>query len=379
MGLSSLVVHLKSNYADFTRGLERSAAEARRFGKTSRLSIGQSLAASATDADRLTRSIKKVSDGGTLVQVARNAKRLRETLQVTRTSVKLLTLPLVAIRNPAAGAVMAFDLFDSALKRTRRGVRATVSGMFRLARAMGRTVVSGARRAASGLAMLAGPIKLAGAALATIGAAGVGFGVKLAAEAETAHTSFTTMLGSATEATAILAQLKQFSASTPFQLDSLRDGAKLLLNAQVPTNQLIDRMTMLGDVAAGTGKPIIEFARIYSKVKATGKVSLETLNQLAERGVPIYSELTKVLGVSREEMLKMISRGKVGFDDLHSAISATTSAGGIFAGGMVAQSQTLSGLWSTLKDYVGFALQEIAEQLLTSINFKEAAISCRPS
>ena len=203
-----------------------------------------------------------------------------------------------------------------------------------------------------------------------IGGGGLGFGVKLAADAESAQVAFATLLGSAEAAKKALSDLQGFAASTPFELGDLRDASKLLLNSGVSTDQLIGRMTMLGDIAAGTGKPIGEFASIYSKVGSTGKVSLETLNQLAERGVPIYGALAKQLGVNREQMLKMIGSGKVGFADLHNSMAGMTTEGGVFAGGMKAQSTPLAGLFSTMKDNIGFALQAIAEQLIEAFDFK---------
>jgi len=201
-------------------------------------------------------------------------------------------------------------------------------------------------------------------------AAGMTWGVKLAAESEQARVGFTTLLGSATAAKVVLAELEKFSASTPFALGELRDGSKLLLNAGVSTNQLIDRMTMLGDIAAGTGKPIGDFAAIYAKAGSTGKVNQETLNQLAERGVPIYTAMSSALGKSRSEMLDMVSKGKIGFNDLQNALASTTAEGGVFAGGMQAQSQTLSGLWSTFKDNAGFAFQSAAEMMMDAFDFK---------
>ena len=127
---------------------------------------------------------------------------------------------------------------------------------------------------------------------------------------------------------------------------------------------------MLGDIAAGTGKPIGDFVKIFAKVKATGKVSLESLNQLAERGIPIYSALSEQLGVSRKEMLEMLSKRKVGFDDLNGALAATATGSGAFAGGMAAQSQTITGLFSTLRDNVEFAMRELGGEIISAFDFK---------
>jgi len=211
------------------------------------------------------------------------------------------------------------------------------------------------------------------AGLTAMGAAAIGAGltaVSLAAKSEQTAAAFETMLGSASAARDMLGDLEEFAASTPFALSDLAAGAKNLLAFGVAEDAIIDRMKMLGDISAGTGKPINDFVAIFGKVKATGKVGLETLNQLAERGVPIYERLRAELGVSREEMLKMISAGKVGFGSLDKALQATVDTGGIFAGGMERQSKTVIGLFSTLKDNVTFVMKDIGVGITDALDLR---------
>lgn len=227
----------------------------------------------------------------------------------------------------------------------------------------------------AGISAAAGGVARLGAAIGALGAVaaagkGISMGVQMAAQAEQAQVAFQTLLGSSTAAAAVLSDLQSFAASTPFEFPELRDTAKNLIAFGVTTSELQSRMQMLGDIAAGTGKPIGEFAAIFGKVKATGKVGLESLNQLAERGVPIYTALASTMGVGREEMLDMISKGKVGFAELDAALQQTTSAGGMFAGGMLAQSTTLTGLWSTFTDNVGMAFQTLGQVLIDAFDFK---------
>ena len=196
------------------------------------------------------------------------------------------------------------------------------------------------------------------------------WGVQLAAQAEQAQVSFSTLLGSTELARKTLDDLSTFAASTPFDLNSLRTGAQQLLAFGVTSDHLMDRLQMLGDIAAGTGKPIGEFAAIFGKVKATGITSLEQVNQLAERGVPIYRTLAETMGVTQGDIRKLSSTGKIGYSELLAALQKTTAAGGVFAGGMKAQSQTVTGLFSTLKDNVGFAVQEVGQLLIDAFDFK---------
>lgn len=214
-----------------------------------------------------------------------------------------------------------------------------------------------------------------GGALAGLaGITGIGgaltFGVKLAAQAEQAEAQFTTLLGSASAAKTVLADLEKFAASTPFELAGLRDSARVLLAFGFSQDELMDRMQMLGDIAAGTGKPIADFVDIFGKVKASGRTSMEEINRLAERGVPIYRALAETLGKPEKAIRDLVSSGKVGFAELDAALKSTVEQGGLFAGGMQRQSTTVMGLFSTLKDNVAFVLQDLGQALIDSIDLK---------
>jgi len=287
----------------------------------------------------------------------------------------LAVFAAMAVKNPIQAAGYAAVKSALAIRRMARAIgRSTIALVkFTAAKAVAgmKRLASASRNVASAIGgKLMSILKTGALAIGTLAAAGAGWGIKLAADAEQAEIAFTTMLKSGDAAKAVLTELETFAASTPFQLDSLRDGAKQLLNAGVPADQLTAKLTQLGDIAAGTGKPIGDFVRIFAKVKATGKVSLESLNQLAERGVPIYSALQTQLGGSRQEMLDMISKGKVGFTDLNAALASTATGAGVFAGGMAAQSQSISGLFSTLKDNVGFAMRELGGEIISAFDFK---------
>lgn len=196
-------------------------------------------------------------------------------------------------------------------------------------------------------------------ALGAMASAALAWGGSFAVATETAQVKFGTLLRDMDQGKALVEEITKFSAATPFSNEDLRESAGLLLAAQVPADQVTERLRMLGDIASGTSKPIGEITAVFQKMASTGKVEQDSLNQLAERGVPIYGALQEQLGVTRGEMLKMVSAGKVGFADMDNALKSLTSSGGIFAGGMEAQSKTFAGLFSTLKDNVGIMLETV--------------------
>tara|TARA_Y100000310_G_scaffold302772_1_gene340500 strand:- start:1 stop:1671 length:1671 start_codon:yes stop_codon:yes gene_type:complete len=220
------------------------------------------------------------------------------------------------------------------------------------------------RSIASGLSRTAKIVGIGGLGL---GAAFVGFGVKIAAELEQAEVAFTTMLGSSELAKKTLTELQQFAASTPFQFTELVDASKKLIAFGVPVENLQDELRAIGDISAGVGAPITEIAEIYGKAKVQGRLFAEDINQLTGRGIPIIGELAKQFGVAESEVRKLVESGKVGFPHIQTAFDNLTAKGGPFFNLMTAQSRTLSGLWSTFKDNIALAAAEIGTALLPTL------------
>lgn len=203
----------------------------------------------------------------------------------------------------------------------------------------------------------------------------LGKSISLAADFEQAEVAFTTMLGSAKQAKTVLGDLQRFSASTPFQLPELRDSAKLLLANKLPAEELIGTMKVLGDISAGSGGKLIELTRIFNKMRATGRVSLENLNELMLRNIPIYDILGKQLNVSKARIREMASTGKISFEQMTIALQGLTEKGGLFENSMKKQSGTLAGVWSTMKDNFTLALAEVGKAIAEAFDFKGAVTS----
>ena len=263
----------------------------------------------------------------------------------------------------------ALDSFNKNANKAGRGIRgigpASASSAAQL-----KTLASGAGVALGPLTGLAGAL----AGVASIGAA-FGAGVKLSAEMETAEVAFTTMLGSADKAKEVLGELSTFAASTPFQFSELRDGAQQLLAFGFTADETQGLMKTLGDVAAGSGKPIADFVDILGKTKASGVAGLGDIMRLADRGVPIFQLLANEMGVAQEQVKGLVSSGKVGMPQVLSALEAVTSEGGLFANAMEKQSGTLAGLWSTLKDNVGASLREVGDFITSEFDLKSVVAS----
>lgn len=180
-------------------------------------------------------------------------------------------------------------------------------------------------------------------------------------EMEQYQTSFEVMLGDTEKAKALITEIQNFAAKTPLtKFDSVSIGS-LLMNYGVESDELIDKMTRLGDLAGGNVDRMNRIALAYGQMLAKGKVTGEEMMQMTEAGVPLQKALAESIGVTGEEFSKMVSQGKVGIDDLDKAIEGLTSGNGKFAGMMEKQSETMKGMLSTLQDNVSEFFRKMGE------------------
>jgi hypothetical protein len=203
--------------------------------------------------------------------------------------------------------------------------------------------------------------KLAGAAamaITTTLVAGVGALIKKGAELQTLRVGFRSIMGGAENAAAMVDKLNEFTASTPFRLEQVSRSARQLIAVGVGVDDITDSMRMLGDIAAASGNQIEDIAAIFAKVKAKGKVDLEALNQMAERGIPIFDELRKVTGDANMEF----GAGKVSVDDFNTALENMVADGGFAEDAMKNLSETVDGQLSTAIDKASISMGKFAEK-----------------
>ncbi|HVW37518.1 MAG TPA: tape measure protein, partial [Pirellulales bacterium] len=195
----------------------------------------------------------------------------------------------------------------------------------------------------------------------------------LAADFERAEKSFTTMYRSADRAKELMAQLKQFSAQTPFEFPEIKDAAVKLAGYGTEQRQIVPTSRLLGDLAAGAGQNINELAETYGKARIQGRAFSRDIYEFSSRGIPIQEALAKQFGVTQSEIMGLVETGQVGFGEIQRALASLTEEGGKFHGGLEAQSKTLHGLASTIHDNLNLALAEFGERLAVDLQLKKNA------
>jgi tape measure domain-containing protein len=213
---------------------------------------------------------------------------------------------------------------------------------------------------------LIGPLSVTAGliALGRVASQAIRGSIAYAASVEQISIAFEVLTGSAEEAEAVLEDLRQFSVKTPFTFEELAPAAKRLIAFGTAAEDVVDVMRDLGNASAGNGETLNRLVDAYGKVQAKGRASLEELNRFTEAGVPLMRQLATDLGMTNEELFKFVSAGKVGFEEVNTALQNLTRGEGQFAGMLDAQSQTLEGTMSTLKGAVQELGRSFAEDLL---------------
>lgn len=174
--------------------------------------------------------------------------------------------------------------------------------------------------------------------------------------------SFTTMLGSEQRAGALMNQLVQTAAKTPFDMSSITNGAKQLLAYGTAANEVNDILVHLGDISAGLNVPLNDLVYLYGTTMSQGRMYTMDLRQFMGRGIPMAEELGKIMGKTTQEVQQAITDGKVGADLVKKAIINMTEEGGKFGGLMEKQSTTLQGKWSNIGDSVDQMFNELGKK-----------------
>lgn len=192
--------------------------------------------------------------------------------------------------------------------------------------------------------------------------------VRVRGEIQQLNVAFTTMLQSEEKADRLMAEAVEFAAKTPFDLQGIASGIRQLLAYGTAAEDAIKDVEMLGNVAAGLSVPLNDMIYLYGTLRSQGRAYTVDIRQFAGRGVPIYEELSKVLGVTVEQVNELISAGKVGFAEVEQAFRNMTSEGGMFYNLMGEQSKTITGQISNLKDNFDMMLNDIGEKSEGVIN-----------
>lgn len=194
-----------------------------------------------------------------------------------------------------------------------------------------------------------------------------GNALKKATGKEVLQQNFAGLLGGNTQgeqqAAATIDAIKAFSDDANIAVEELNDAAREMLAAGANGGRAVQDIKMLGEVARGLKIPIGELTSIWAKMFADGEASQRELMSLQKSGVDIQGALANSLGISREEVKKMGTDGKISFGMVEAAMQSLTGPGGRFAG----QIDRFKGTFAGLVDDIQDELQKIPTAFFSGI------------
>lgn len=193
--------------------------------------------------------------------------------------------------------------------------------------------------------------------------------VDIGGELENQKIAMASILQDEGKATTIFNQIKKLAVASPFGVMDLNQYAKQLSAYSIPYNELYDTMKRLADISAGVGVDMGRIILAYGQIKAAKFLKGTELRQLTEANIPMVDKLaerfSKLEGriVSAGEVLDMISKKKVTFEDVKDVLWELTDDGGMFHNMQEVLSESVKSKWKNLADAIDIMLGDIAESM----------------
>jgi hypothetical protein len=214
---------------------------------------------------------------------------------------------------------------------------------------------------------------------ATVGLAGIAAGaigvLSVASSAEQTAVAFEVMLGSASQAKAMLDQIYQLGKESPFQAADFQDAGKTLLQFGVSASEVVPIISMLGDVAAGDSEKLSRLAVVFGQVSAAGRLTGGDVLQMINSGFNPLQQIAQATGESMIELRKRMEAGGISSQEVAAAFRAATSEGGRFNGMTERIAATTGGKFSTVKDEFMMLAKSMGDTLLPIANMVLGAMS----
>ena len=131
----------------------------------------------------------------------------------------------------------------------------------------------------------------------------------------------------------IIAQLKVTADATSLGLPGLLEATKTLAAYGVSAKNAGTATKMLGDLALGDSEKLQRFAVNLGQIGSIGKAYTVDLKQFAMAGIPIFEALSRVMGKSTSEVLRLAEQGQVTYPIVVKAIAELTKEGASFYNG----------------------------------------------
>lgn len=205
--------------------------------------------------------------------------------------------------------------------------------------------------------------------------------VDIGGELENQKIAMASILQDEGKATTIFNQIKKLAVASPFGVMDLNQYAKQLSAYSIPYNELYDTMKRLADISAGVGVDMGRIILAYGQIKAAKFLKGTELRQLTEANIPMVDKLaerfSKLEGriVSAGEVLDIISKKKVTFEDVKDVLWELTDDGGMFNNMQEVLSESVKSKWKNLADAIDIMLGDIAESTGSTLKWTAESLT----
>mgnify|MGYP000830539462 FL=1 len=193
--------------------------------------------------------------------------------------------------------------------------------------------------------------------------------VDIGGEFEQQELALSAMLNDAGKAHEIFGSIKNLAVVSPFGVRELNDYTKQLKAFSIPYNELYETTKRLADISAGVGVDMGRIILAYGQVRSAAFLRGQELRQFTEAGIPMVEALADKFSklenrvISAGEVIDMISKKKVSFEDVKDVLWGMTDDGGKFHNMQEVLSESLSAKWKNLGDAIDIMMADIAESM----------------
>ena len=331
--MADAIIRLGLDDSNFTSGVRSAQAEIDKFNRKEGVTNSKIF--------NLNRNLNEAKRN--FLSAAYNYKKLGDEGRKTDAGRKLLD-----IKEKAAATI--------------RELQATKNELQELTRVSNQTSISSGKNGLMGSLMgAASSARMFGGALVASGLYQFGeAAIEARSRIEQLEVSFSTLLGSQTQANALLQEIREYGTVTPYDTEGLAQAARLMLSYGMATNKVMPTLRMLGDISMGDKEKLQSLTLAFSQMSASGRVCKEDLNQMVNAGFNPLQIIAEQTGKSIGELNDEVSAGKISVNQIEQAFISATSEGGKFHGMVDNMSNKLSGKiaqmsdgWDNLKASIG--------------------------
>ena len=191
--------------------------------------------------------------------------------------------------------------------------------------------------------------------------------IEIGGQLESQRLSLTAILGQRSYANDLFTKIQAMAVKSPFGVVQLDQYSKNLSAFGFQYNELFDMTKRLADIAAGTGTDFGRLALAIGHVRNEMALTGYTLRQFSMANVPMLKKLSENLGVTTEQIRKMVRAKEVSYQDVEKVLKDLTDEGGMFYNMQEVMSEAVSARFKNLKDSMDIMYGQMAESKLGGI------------